>query len=85
VARVPPSHGPLRRLGASLLRTVTLVPALECFRFASGAHEVTIDTAVRVAAGGKIVGFGDAAAGRDETRVLRALRAAGAFTVEFAD
>jgi hypothetical protein len=52
-----------------LLKTVTLTPALESFRFAVAGREATIETAVRVGSGGRIVGFGDRAR-VDGTEVL---------------
>ena len=60
----------LRRLLASLQKTIVLTASPERFEFASNRGVTSLDTAVRVAADGRIVGFG-ASAVRDEGKVLQ--------------
>lgn len=57
----------LRRLLASIQKTIVLTAAPERFEFASDRGNATLDTAVRVAPDGRIVGFGTAAATDNET------------------
>ena len=59
----------LKRLLASLQQTITLVLSPDQFRFSSNGRDAMIDTSVRVAPNGRIVGFGDAAPS-DGVRVL---------------
>lgn len=66
----------LSRLIASLQKTITVTAAPERFRFASAGREAVIDTVLRVAPDGRILGFG-AGAGTSEGQVIRLLTSGG--------
>ena len=69
----------LDRLLASLRKTITITAAPETFRFASAMREVSIDTALRVAPDGRILGFGESGVTSDgQVQVMRLFTAGGA-------
>ena len=71
----------LRRLAASLQKTILLTAAPERFTFASAGRQATLDTALRVGPDGRIVGFGEAG-GADAAQVLRLFGSGGGVTDE---